>query len=99
MMNYLKSALAVAGLALMTSCSVFNVKSTATVVKDCTITYLRIDKKDYLVCNADVLKNYQQGSTVSATYKKVQKCPELDGRIVCAMYHEKAGNIRIQSIN
>lgn len=98
-MKHLKSTLAVAGLAIMTSCSVFNVKSTATVVKDCTGTYLRIDKKDYQVCNADILKNHQQGSTVSATYRKVQKCPELDGRIVCAMYHEKAGNIRIQSIN
>ncbi|WP_228410898.1 hypothetical protein [Chryseobacterium taklimakanense] len=98
-MMHLKFVPAMAGLALMTSCSVSNVKSTATVIKDCTGTYLRINKEDYQVCNADILKNHQQGSTVSATYRKVQKCPELDGRIVCAMYHEKAGNIRIHSIN
>lgn len=96
---HLKSVLATTGLALMTSCSVSNVKSIATVIKDCTGTYLRIDNEDYLVCNADILKDHQEGSTVSATYRKVQKCPELDGRMVCAMYHEKAGNIRIQSIN
>lgn len=96
---HLKSVLAIAGLALMTSCSVSNVKSTATVIKDCTGTYLRIDNDDYQVCNADILKDHQEGSTVSATYRKVQKCPELNGRMVCAMYHEKAGNIRIQSIN
>lgn len=96
---HLKSVLAIAGLALMTSCSVSTVKSTATVIKDCTGTYLRINNEDYQVCNADILKDHQEGSTVSATYRKVQKCPELKGRVVCAMYHEKAGNIRIQSIN
>ena len=52
---HLKFVPAMAGLALMISCSVSNVKSTATVVKDCTGTYLRINKEDYQVCNADTV--------------------------------------------
>jgi hypothetical protein len=62
--------------------------STTTVIRDCTGTYLRIDGKDNPVCNSRVLKNFADGETVNATYKKVGdgKCADRNNP-VCLMIH------------
>ena len=61
----------------------------ATVIRDCTGTYLRINSSDYKVCNKSKLAKFEDGEAVNATFKVVTegKC-EADEDIVCMMYHE-----------
>ena len=47
---------------------------TVTVVRDCTGTYLRFDSKDYSVCNPDKVASFSDGTTVTATFRKVDEC-------------------------
>lgn len=72
---------------------------TAEVVRDCTGTYLRTaEKKDYLVCNAVMIEKFAFGSKISAVWQKTDSCPDLDGKVVCMMYHENEGKIRINRV-
>ena len=85
-------------LPLVLSCSTVKNPESAKVVRDCTGTYLQIDKKDYLVCNVDILKNFKEGETVSATFEKTDYCPEFEGQVVCMMYHQNEGKIRVKTV-
>lgn len=96
-MKYLRKAIPFLAIPLVISCSVAKKSSNATVIRDCTGTYLRMDSKDYLVCNATVLKDVKTGSAVNAVFSKTDKCPELEGVMVCMMYHKNEGTIRIDS--
>ena len=82
------------------SCNCVKGKKTveASVIRDCTGTYLRIANDDYLVCNSDILKDYQENSKVKADFSPVTNCPENEGKIVCMMYHENKGMVRINGI-
>lgn len=69
------------------------------VIKDCTGMYLRVEGKDWQVCNEVMLKDYKSGDHITATFAKTETCPEFDGeRAVCMMYHPKEGMIRISKI-
>ena len=69
-----------------------------TIVRDCTGTYIRVEGKDYLVCNFKKIQNYKEGSKAKVSYEIPKECPEFDGIAVCMMYHEHVGMIRILSI-
>jgi hypothetical protein len=69
-----------------------------TVVKDCTGVYLRVDGKDYHVCNDGLLEKYSSGASVMATVKTISDCPEQSDRIVCMMFHENEGWVEIVSL-
>lgn len=100
-MKILKSlSLSVFAVSVLAACNSVPPKKSAeaTVVRDCTGTYLRINSNDYLVCNSGVLKDYQEGSKVKANYSKTTYCPEKEGQIVCMMYHENKGMINIHKI-
>ena len=84
-------------LPLVLSSSVNN-PELAKVVRDCTGTYLQIDKKDYLVCNSDILKNFKEGQTVSATFEKTDYCPEFEGQVLCMMFHKNEAKIRVNTV-
>jgi DhnA family fructose-bisphosphate aldolase class Ia len=77
------------------SCSKHRMAS-MTVVKDCTGVYLRQDKKDYHVCNDEILSALKDGSEVKASFVKVQGCPAQKDRMVCMMYHENEGWIEVE---
>lgn len=96
-MKALKATLGILIFGSMICCATA-VPKTGTIVSDCTGKYLRIEGKDYLVCNTDLIKNYREGTSVTATFEKIEKCPEFDGKIACMMYHENEGLIRIKSI-
>ncbi|TXF79162.1 hypothetical protein [Chryseobacterium sp.] len=70
----------------------------ATVIRDCTGTYLRMDKKDFKVCNNAVLKNYKEGVEVTVKFAKTDSCPEFNDKAVCMMYHENEGTVRISEV-
>ncbi|HZG01407.1 MAG TPA: hypothetical protein VEY71_10415 [Chitinophagales bacterium] len=72
----------------------------ATVVRDCTGTYLRINTSDYRVCNKSKLSKFEDGETVNVTFRVVTagKC-EADEDIVCMMAHEYKDRIVVTKVD
>lgn len=75
-----------------------NKSFTGTIVRNCTGTYIRVNEKDWHVCNFELLKNYKEGIRLSVTYEIPEDCPEFNGIAVCMMYHPHEGLIRILGI-
>ena len=73
-------------LAILTSCNKEN--TSATVIRDCTGTYLRFSSKDWPVCNSDFISEIPNNEKIKVTYKKVEsgKCVDK-GKPVCMMVH------------
>lgn len=70
-----------------------------TVERDCTGTYLRLNGKDYQVCNLDKVAPFSDGATVTATFRKIKKCNGLaEDAIVCYMLHTNEGWIEVDKI-
>jgi len=90
-----KSLLAVACIACVLSagCTRKELQS-ATVVKDCTGTYLRMGNVDYLVCNYETLDSYPDGSSVRTLFQEIGVCSEPP-RFVCEMLHAHEGTVRV----
>jgi len=86
--------------ALLFSCATVHDRlNTGTVVRDCTGTYLRVaENEDYLICNAEILESKKDGEKVSLVYDYTKECKERDGKIMCMMYHESKGMIRVKSV-
>lgn len=86
--------------ALLFSCATVHDRlNTGTIVRDCTGTYLRVaESEDYLVCNSEILKDKKEGEKVSLVFDYTKECPERDGKIMCMMYHENKGMIRVKSV-
>ena len=68
-------------------------------MRDCTGTYIRVNKEDYLVCNNEMLWDKKEGETVSVIYDFEKTCKELENKATCMMYHEHKGKIRIKKNN
>jgi hypothetical protein len=47
---------------------------TAEIIRGCTGTYLRIDGKNYKVCNLEKVASFTNGTTVEASFKKISGC-------------------------
>jgi hypothetical protein len=74
-------------------------KVSMTVVRDCTGTYLQKDGKDYHVCNLEKVKNFDDGTKVTASYKRLKECKGSGiDQIVCLMYHQNEGWIEVIDI-
>ena len=70
-----------------------------TVIVDCTGTYLRLDGKDYQVCNTEKLGGFQNFEIVKADFKKIKNCNgSAADDIVCMMAHQNEGWIEVKSI-
>ena len=68
---------------------------TMTVVRDCTGTYLRLNEKDYNVCNLEKVLSFPDRVSVIATFKKINNCTS---RAVCHTFHENEGWIYVEKI-
>lgn len=68
---------------------------TITVVRDCTGTYLRLNGKDYNVCNFERVASFPDGVSVIATFRKIKNCTS---RAVCHIFHENEGWIHVEKI-
>ncbi len=85
--------------ALFTSCKKER-NQTVTVERDCTGTYLRLNGKDYKVCNLEKVSSFSDGATVTATFKKINECRgSAKDAIVCFMLHENEGWIEVDKIS
>jgi len=85
---------------LLLSCATVHDRlQTGAIVRDCTGTYLRVgENEDYLVCNYDILESKKEGEKVSLVFDYTKECKERDGKIMCMMYHENKGMIRVKSV-
>ena len=70
----------------------------ATVIQDCTGTYLKVDGKKYSVCNFSMLSTYKDGEEVTATFKKVEECESTETRFVCLLLVSFDSLIEVQKI-
>ncbi len=69
-----------------------------TVIKDCTGTYLRLDGKDYHVCNLEKVSAYTNGAKIPVTFKILEDCAHSKETITCYMLHKNEGWIEVEKI-
>ncbi len=71
----------------------------ATVLRNCTGTYLRMDGKDYRVCNIELVSQFTDGTKVSVTYNKIEAFngSAID-QSVCKMLYPSEGWIEVEKI-
>lgn len=83
---------------ILFACNKVN-NETMVVIRDCTGTYLRLDGKDYHVCNPKKISAFVSGTEVKATFKKIKDCKdEPKQHHVCFMLHENEGWITVEKI-
>jgi hypothetical protein len=71
----------------------------ATVIINCTGTYLRAGGKDYKVCNLEMVSSFPGGTLVEASFKKKAECKGSGNfPVVCYLYHEYEGWIEVEKI-
>ncbi len=70
----------------------------ATVVRDCTGTYLQIKGDDFQICNEEIATSFDDGAQVSAVYRERKNCPALEGKIICALVHSAEGWVEVKEI-
>ena len=68
------------------------------VVKDCTGVYLRENGIDHLVCNKELLSDYESGEQVKITFENVNECYGLQDEVTCMMAHAYQDKIEIKKI-
>lgn len=66
--------------------------------RDCTGTYLRLNKKDYLICNPAMTDSYVDGSDIRVKFKFKSKCDNTGDHPVCELYHKSYGFVEITEI-
>jgi hypothetical protein len=61
---------------------------------------LRIDGKDYHVCNLEKVASFSDGTNVNASFKIIKECNgSAEEEIVCMMLHVNEGWIEVQKVN
>ena len=69
---------------------------TRTVIKNCTGVYLRIDSKDYFVCNPEKLAKYGNNAEIKVAYSMCSECTS-DGP-VCLLVYPNNGWLKINKV-
>ena len=72
--------------------------SSGTIVQDCTGTYLKLNNKDYLICNPEIAIGYPNGSSVEVKYNSKSSYPTDAYEAVCLVLHESYGFVEITKI-
>jgi len=87
--------LSLLSLLVLLSCS--KKEDNATVIKDCTGAYIRIDSKDYFICNDEMVANFENETKVYVEYDKVEQCDQTDD-VICLMLHLSEDTIELTKI-
>ncbi|MCO6498365.1 MAG: hypothetical protein J5I50_11970 [Chitinophagaceae bacterium] len=69
----------------------------ATVVIDCTGTYLRVAKLDYAVCNEEKLASFENGEKVLASFTVIKDCKSLKP-VTCYLYHPYESLVTVKQV-
>lgn len=78
-----------------TSCS--KTFTRGSIERNCTGTYLELNKKNFLICNPEITESYSDGSTVKVRFDSKDSCSKKPGDI-CALYYESHGFVKIIEI-
>jgi hypothetical protein len=65
-----------------------------TVIRDCSGTYLRLDGKDYQVCNIEATNDYSSGTAVKVAFRMLKEC-DGPAYFTCELNHPSEGWIKI----
>lgn len=65
--------------------------------RDCTGTYLRVDNKDYKVCNKGVVDAFKDNAIVEAKYKHLSSCSS-EQEPLCQKTHQSYGWVEVLEI-
>ncbi len=95
-MKIIRTILILGLIVLFASCNKV-INQEMTVIKDCTGSYLRLNEKDYHICNIDIVEDINDGSVVKASFIKIDDCHDSE-EIVCEMYHANEGWIEVSDI-
>ena len=68
------------------------------IVRDCTGTYLKLNNKDYLICNPAIASSFADGSQVQVKFQHVSDCPNDPNQVMCELYHHRYGFVQITKI-
>ena len=68
------------------------------VIKDCSGTYIQYENADYQVCNKDLLAKYNDGDWIVASFYTLTECTEKGNEVVCLLYHENKGFVKVFGI-
>ncbi len=96
-MNRIKYFLVGLNLIFLNSCSK-QLTTEGYLNKNCTGDYIKINSKEYLICNYKMIENIANGSKINFNYKLVNQCSENDNRVHCLMLYEHDGFIEIKKI-
>lgn len=66
-----------------------------TIIKDCTGSYFRANNKDYIICNEEVVNNYENNTNVHAIFNRQDGCGYTGD---CYLYHHYEYAIKVVSI-
>ncbi|MEO7049078.1 MAG: hypothetical protein ABI091_27485 [Ferruginibacter sp.] len=70
------------------------------IIKDCTGTYLRLNEKDYKVCNLEKVSSFQSDTNVRVTFKQLKNCEgTANSTPICYLLHQYVAWIEIEDIN
>ena len=96
--QFMKNLLYILFILITISCTKINKQ--VIVVRDCTGAYLRLDGKDYHVCNLEKIETFTDGSIITASFKKISVCNgSAVNSAVCGMLHENEGWIEVTKAN
>lgn len=71
----------------------------AAIARDCTGTYLRVDGKDYRVCNLEMTDKFQNGQPVNVTFTKMKECNKSGNFApICYLYHQYDSFVEVLKI-
>jgi hypothetical protein len=69
------------------------------VLRDCTGTYLRYNRKDYHVCNLEKVESFPDGTLIMATFKRIKRCDgSAKNVIVCMSLHANEGWVEVEKV-
>ena len=67
------------------------------IIKNCTGSYLNIDDKEYLICNSEVVVDFNNDTEVLVDFTLIDNCNNNQGTI-CMMVYNYNGTISVNEI-
>lgn len=70
----------------------------AQIIRDCTGTYIRVDNKDYKVCNVGIVSGRADNVIIKVKYKRLDSCSKKS-EPMCLMAHDNQGWVEILEVD
>ncbi len=71
----------------------------ATIERNCTGTYIEIGEQTFAVCNDEILSNFTDNAHIKVRFNKITDCTDYMDEVVCFLYFEHDGFVKITAID